>query len=74
MAAPAASVVIETDDGRVLTRAALPALAAPSDLKPRTATVTLSLPARPEGRLWVRVVTPEGVSQITQRNNRVSLP
>lgn len=50
------------------------ALAAPLDLAPKTATVKLSLPGQASGKLWVRIVTPPGVREITQRNTTVSLP
>jgi hypothetical protein len=36
--------------------------------------VRLSLPGSASGKLTVPIVTPAGVSEITQRNNTVSLP
>jgi hypothetical protein len=72
--AAATRVVVEDAQGRVVAAAPLPALAAPEGYRPRTATVRLSLPASASGKLTVRIVTPAGVAEITQRNNTVSLP
>jgi hypothetical protein len=55
--------------GRVLAKAALPALAAPVDLLPKTTVVTL---ARKPGGVRVRVAL-DG-PEITQMNNEVALP
>jgi hypothetical protein len=55
--------------GRVLAKAAVPALAAPVDLLPKTAVVTL--PRKPGG---VRVRVTLDVPEITQMNNEVALP
>jgi hypothetical protein len=72
--APSARVVLRDRGGRELAAGRVPALAAPLDLHPRTATVTLSLPAGaalPGGSVTVEAVP--GVREITQRNNRVVL-
>jgi hypothetical protein len=73
--APAGSVMVEDASGKVVARAATPALKAPSDLKPKMAVVKLSLPAgfNPKGAR-VRVALPEGVREITQLNNAAALP
>jgi len=55
--------------GRVLAKAPVPSLAAPADLVPKTATV--SLPLKP-GAARVRVAL--GVAEITEMNNVVALP
>ncbi|WP_443750984.1 LamG-like jellyroll fold domain-containing protein [Asticcacaulis solisilvae] len=71
--APAARVELLDGKGNVVAKAATPRLAAPVDLKPHTATVKLSLPARFDvGTGRVRVVI-EGVAEITQLNNTVAL-
>ncbi|NMN05293.1 hypothetical protein FHT17_002487 [Novosphingobium sp. SG916] len=72
MAAPAGTLTLETADGHVLARAAVPPLPAPTDLTPRTATVTLAIPAGAPQGLHVRVSS--GVAEVTQRNNVVVLP
>jgi hypothetical protein len=74
VASPVTTVIVEDEAGRVLASTPLAALAAPLDLNPKTATVKLSLPGRASGKLRVRIVTPPGVREITQRNNTVSLP
>ncbi len=72
--APAGMVVLEDARGRELARAALPALAAPADLQPRTATVRLSMPAGMRRDELQVVVRAEGeVAEVTQANNRVRL-
>jgi hypothetical protein len=72
VAAPAGEVRLETAEGQVLARAAVPPLPAPADLVPRTATVTLAVPPGAPDGLRVRVVS--GVAEVTQRNNVVELP
>ncbi len=69
------TVLLEDGDGKVLASAPVPALAAPRDLKPRTAEVTLPLPAgvKPAG-LTVRVALPGDAAEVTMANNRVRLP
>ncbi|MBB3357959.1 LamG-like jellyroll fold domain-containing protein [Novosphingobium sp. BK486] len=72
VAAPAGQVRLETADGRVLASAPVPALAAPADLAPRTASVTLAIPpGAPATGLRVRVDM--GAAEVTQRNNVVML-
>jgi hypothetical protein len=69
--APAGAVEILDAAGKAIARAATPPLKAPTDLKPKTAVVTLSLPA---GAKRVRVSLPDGVAEVTQLNNEVALP
>jgi len=71
-AKPAAVRLIDAK-GKVIAEAATPALPAPRDLKPHTATVTLTLPAKfnPAGAV-VQVVSAQ--KEITQLNNAVRLP
>jgi len=73
--APAGQVVIETADGRELARAAFPALPAPSDLLPKTATVSLRLPAGTSAPgLRARLVLDGEPAEISRGNNTVILP
>ncbi|WP_404478287.1 LamG-like jellyroll fold domain-containing protein [Novosphingobium sp. BL-52-GroH] len=69
--APAGTVTLETVDGKVLASAPIPPLAAPLDLAPKTARVTLSVPAGASRILQVRVST--GGPEITRRNDVVVL-
>jgi hypothetical protein len=59
-------------DGRVLASAALPDLAAPTDLLPKTATVKLVLPTRTDrAGMSVRVTLPKEAAETTRFNNVV---
>ena len=69
---PAGEVRVEDASGAVVSRAALPALEAPLDLKPKTAVVHLRGPAVRDGAR-VRVVLNGGVREITDSNNSVPL-
>ncbi|HUD28217.1 MAG TPA: LamG-like jellyroll fold domain-containing protein [Novosphingobium sp.] len=69
--APAGTATLETAEGKVLASTAIPALAAPLDLQPRTATVTLPVPTGTVGPLHVRVST--GAPEVTRRNDVVVL-
>ncbi|MFV0624368.1 LamG-like jellyroll fold domain-containing protein [Sphingomonas sp. ac-8] len=61
-------------DGRERARAAVPALAAPTDLTPKTATVRLTVPAGVDpSTLSVRVALPGDAAEVTRRNNQVPL-
>jgi hypothetical protein len=71
VAAPAARVVVRDAEGRELARAAVPALQAPLDLRPRTATVTVKLPAASATHGSVTVELAGGAPEITQQNNLV---
>ena len=72
--APASKVVLRDKAGKVLASAAVPAIKAPLDLFPKTAAVSLTLPA---GADWkggsVTVESGGKVPEITQMNNRVPL-
>jgi Concanavalin A-like lectin/glucanases superfamily len=72
--APASKVVFRDRSGKVLATAKAPALKAPTDLIPKTATVSLTLPANTE---WIGgsvTIEPSGKTpEITQLNNRVQL-
>jgi len=68
--APAGVLEVLDSAGKVLAQAATPPLKAPTDLKPKTAVVRLTLPA---GAKTVRVSLP-GVAEITQLNNEAPLP
>ena len=66
-------VVLEDAKGRELARVEIPSLAAPSDLVPKTTTVSLPLPAGDHRGLRVRVMQADGAAEVTQRNNVVTL-
>ena len=68
---PGGTLVIEDEAGKALATAAIPALAAPTDLVPRTATLRLALP---RGAARVRVALPGDAPEVTLRNNLVPLP
>ena len=59
---------------RVIASAPVPPLPAPSDLTPKTARVTLAVPAGidPE-HLLVRVEQSDGTAEVTQQNNAVAI-
>jgi hypothetical protein len=65
--------VLEDARGRELARADIPALAAPTDLLPKTATVRLPLSAGNRSGWRVRVMQADGAVEVTQRNNVVTL-
>ena len=72
---PAAAVLLVAADGQELARADLPVLEAPLDLQPRTAEVTLPLPAQAQrAGLRVRVVSDGDVAEVTRLNNELPLP
>jgi len=74
-AAPAGVVRIVAADGRELSRAAVPAMAAPDDLRPRTTTVRMALPrGADQSALAVEVTPADGAPEVTRANNRVTLP
>jgi hypothetical protein len=70
--APASRVVVRDAGGRELASAGVPSLEAPVDLRPRTSTVKLALPASASaagGRVTVEIRG--GAPEITQKNNEV---
>ncbi len=71
--APAGKVELVDASGHVVATAATPVLAAPSDLKPHTAKVSLSVPARFDIKTGQVRVTLGNVQEITQLNNTVAL-
>ncbi|MEE4452150.1 LamG-like jellyroll fold domain-containing protein [Novosphingobium resinovorum] len=74
VAAPGGTVTLETAEGKVLASAAVPPLAAPTDLSPKIAAVTLALPGGGSPTaLRVRVRMAGGAPEVTQRNNVVVL-
>lgn len=66
------TLTLERPDGRVLATAAIPALAAPGDLLPKTARVGLAVPSDHKG-LRLRVSLPGDAPEITRLNNVVTL-
>lgn len=66
--------VLEDARGRELARTAIPALAAPLDLRPKTATVSLPLDGRDPAALQVRVGLDGDAEEITRLNNRHPVP
>jgi hypothetical protein len=71
--APAGTLVVEDASGKVVAQAATPPLAAPRDLKPKTAVVKLTLPAGFDAK-GARVRVSLGQAEVTQLNNEVVLP
>ncbi len=72
--APAARLVVRDRQGRELAKATVPALQAPTDLRPRIALVRLILPPRADlsgGR--VSMEAPRGTREITTLNNDATL-
>ena len=69
--APAARIVVRDGEGREIGRAAVPALQAPLNLRPRTATVIVKLPAARAAHGSVAVELAGGAPEITQQNNVV---
>jgi lysophospholipase L1-like esterase len=75
VAAPPSRLVVRDRFGAELARARVPAIKAPSELKPVAALVRLSLPAGANlDRASVTIETDSSVPEITQMNNRVRLP
>jgi hypothetical protein len=72
--APAGKVVIRDSAGKVLGTGRTPTLKAPVDLYPKTATVTITLPAGANWKGGSVTLEPGGsLPEITQMNNRVEL-
>jgi hypothetical protein len=72
VATPPSTLSVVDAQGKTLAHVAVPSLAAPSDLMPKTTTVTVPAHAATVGReLRLEPVTP--TAEITRRNNRVRL-
>ena len=72
--APASKVVLRDGSGKVIATAAVPALKAPNDLVPKTATVSLNLPAGADWKSGSVTVEAKGDKpEITEMNNRVEI-
>jgi hypothetical protein len=72
--APAGRVVVRDREGKMIASGRTPALKAPVDLFPKTATVTITLPAGADWNDGSVSVEPGGsLPEITQMNNRVQL-
>ena len=72
--APASKVVLRDRDGKTIATANVPALKAPTDLVPKTAQVTLSIPAVADLKgASVTVECGGSVPEITLMNNGVVL-
>jgi hypothetical protein len=71
---PVGTAVLEDAKGRELARIEVPAMAAPTDLLPKTTTVGLPLPAGNRSGLRVRVALADGSAEVTQRNNSIAIP
>ncbi|MBM7408091.1 hypothetical protein EDF69_003729, partial [Sphingomonas sp. JUb134] len=68
------AVTLVDATGREVAHAAVPALAAPTDLSPKTATVRLSIPGGVDpATLSVRVALPGDAPEVTRQNNQVPL-
>ncbi len=74
VAAPATTVALRSADGSILATAAVPALDAPNDLLPKTADVTLAIPAGASlTGATVEIDPDHRLDEITPRNNAVKL-
>jgi hypothetical protein len=72
--APAGKVTVRNRDGKVIATAPTPALKAPSDLMPKTATVTMTLPSGTDIKgATVTLELTGTVPEITMMNNKVQL-
>jgi hypothetical protein len=72
--APASKVVLRSRDGKTLATASVPALKAPLDLSPKTANVSLAVPASPDLKgATVTIEVGGDVPEITLMNNSVTL-
>ena len=73
--APAAHVVAKSRQGEILARVSTPALAAPLDLQPKSASITLTLPAGANFAGGTIEIEPgAGLDEITALNDVVRLP
>jgi len=68
--APAGTAVLLNEKGKTLASAAIPPIAAPVDLEPRTARV--ELPLKP-GAARIRIALDGGVREITRLNNEIGV-
>ncbi|MEG0192348.1 MAG: LamG-like jellyroll fold domain-containing protein [Stenotrophomonas sp.] len=66
--------VLEDARGREIARTEVPAMAAPTDLLPKTAVVSLPLPAGDRSGLRVRVALADGGEEVTRLNNVTDVP
>jgi hypothetical protein len=71
VASPPGRVILESARGAVLAEAALPALPAPDDLRPRVQPVTLSLPTAVPAGSRVRLILDGEPPEISRQNNEV---
>jgi hypothetical protein len=72
--APPSKVVLRDHDGKTIAAADVPALKAPIDLTPKTATVTLTLPAKTDYKGGTVTIESGGaIPEITQMNNSIVL-
>ena len=72
VASPSATVGLVTAGGKVVAAAQVPAIEAPLDLRPKTATVTVTVPAGTPLKGARVVIDPEGaLKEITKKNNAV---
>jgi hypothetical protein len=74
IAAPAAKLVLRDRGGAVIATVKTPPLKAPSDLRPKTATVTLNLKSPDASQGGTLTIESSGVPEITLMNNTVKLP
>ena len=73
-AAPATAGRVSIEGRGVAATAPIPPLAAPTDLAPKTATVTLTIPAGVDpDTLTARVTLADNAAEVTQQNNAVAL-
>jgi hypothetical protein len=71
--APASQVIFRDNTGKILTQCKVPPVKAPVDLKPKTTTVTFSLPSDASTRKGstVEIVPSRAIPEITSMNDSV---
>lgn len=67
------TLTIVDPGGRVVATAGIPAMAAPTDLMPKTATIRLRVPMTARG-LSASASLPDDAAEVTRMNNRVPVP
>ena len=72
VATPAGTLRVEDASGRTVASAAIPALPAPLDLRPKIAEVRVTLPAAVRGGR-VRIGLPGDAPEVTRLNNEVPI-
>jgi hypothetical protein len=69
--AAAAKLVLRDSSGKTIATTTTPMLKPPTDLVPKTATVSLMLPAKTDYKGGTLTIESQGTPEITQMNNQV---